>query len=148
MPKEIDQYEHTDKTRPNNPPVGLATLKTDPDAGKKTYAYDPHLNPSLQWAGKAGRSSFSAPTVSVRVHEGIDPLTIIEAVRRQEDDPAPAQLSLFERPALWRRRRPGKALPPRRALPAAQVDAASRIPAARALTLLSEKAPFPTRQGF
>lgn len=99
MPKEIEQYEHTDKTRPNNPPVGLVTTKTDPDAGKKVYTYDPHLDPSLQWAGKAERTSFAVPTVSLHVHERIDPRTIIEVVRRREEAPQPAQLSLFETPA-------------------------------------------------
>ena len=49
-----------DKQRINNPPVGLVTPDTDPDAGqqKKTYAYDPHLDPQLVWAGKAEHASF------------------------------------------------------------------------------------------
>ncbi|NJN28553.1 MAG: site-specific DNA-methyltransferase [Cyclobacteriaceae bacterium] len=52
--KQIEQYEHTDKERANNPHVGLVTPATDPDRGeKKTYAYDPHLDPQLKWAGKA-----------------------------------------------------------------------------------------------
>lgn len=37
MPKkkrEIENYAHTDKERVNNPPVGLVTEGTDPDAGK------------------------------------------------------------------------------------------------------------------
>ncbi len=72
--KEIEQYAHVDKTRLNNPQVGLVTPKTDPDAGKKqTWAYDPHIDPTLQWAGKAERTSFAAPTVSLHVHERIDP---------------------------------------------------------------------------
>ncbi len=49
----IESYDHRDKRRVNNPPVGLVTPDTDPDAGaRKTYAYDPHLDPQLQWAGK------------------------------------------------------------------------------------------------
>ena len=43
--KPIEQYEHPDKKRKNNPPVGLVTPETDKDSGKKTYAYDPHLDP-------------------------------------------------------------------------------------------------------
>ncbi len=52
--RPIDSYEHRDKQRLNNPPVGLVTPETDPDTGqkKKTYAYDPHLDPQLVWAGK------------------------------------------------------------------------------------------------
>lgn len=52
--RPIESYQHKDKQRVNNPPVGLVTPATDPDAGaKKTYAYDPHPDPQLQWAGKA-----------------------------------------------------------------------------------------------
>jgi adenine-specific DNA-methyltransferase len=51
--REIALYAHADKERLNNPPVGLVTPDTDRDAGKKTYAYDPHLDPQLVWAGKA-----------------------------------------------------------------------------------------------
>ena len=61
--RKIEQYRHADKQRANNPPVGLVTPATDQDAGKKTYAYDPHLDPSLQWAGKAEHTSFEVPTM-------------------------------------------------------------------------------------
>ena len=38
--RPIESYEHRDKQRLNNPPVGLVTSENDPDAGqkKKTYA--------------------------------------------------------------------------------------------------------------
>ncbi|MBN1505694.1 MAG: site-specific DNA-methyltransferase [Sedimentisphaerales bacterium] len=122
--KPIEQYDHRDKKRLNNPPVGLVTPETDPESGKKkTYRYDPHIDPALQfdsqrsqvekiidnglaaetaedakaalaelkkrqepylnWAGKAERTSFEVPTVSLHVHERIDPKTIIEAVRKK-----------------------------------------------------------------
>jgi adenine-specific DNA-methyltransferase len=81
----------------NNPPVGLVTPDTDPDGGiKRTYAYDPHLDPQLQWAGKAEHRSFEVPTVSLHVHERIDPRSIVEAVRKQNGKGAFRQLSLFE----------------------------------------------------
>lgn len=92
--KPIEQYDHSYKERANNPPVGLVTPETDKDKGKKTYTYDPHLDPQLQWAGKAERTSFDVPTVSLHVHERIDPRTIIEAVRKQNREQG--QLSLFE----------------------------------------------------
>jgi adenine-specific DNA-methyltransferase len=95
--RPIAQYEHSDKQRLNNPPAGLVTPKTDPDAGKKTYAYDPHLDPQLVWAGKAERTSFQVPTVSLHVHERIDPRTIVEAVRKRNRNGS-EQLSLFARP--------------------------------------------------
>jgi adenine-specific DNA-methyltransferase len=96
--RKIEQYEHNDKTRMNNPPVGLVTPQTEsPDSPKKSYAYDPHIDPSLQWAGKAERLSFDLPTVSLHVHERIDPCTIIEAVRRRNGGGQNGgQLPLFE----------------------------------------------------
>jgi adenine-specific DNA-methyltransferase len=89
--RDIQNYVHADKQR-----VGLVTPDTDRDAGKKTYAYDPHLDPQLVWAGKAEHTSFPVPTVSLHVHERIDPRSIIEAVRKRNgSDP---QLSLFATP--------------------------------------------------
>ena len=81
--KPIESYDHKDKKRANNPPVGLVTPETDPDRGKKKmYEYDPHLDPQLVWAGKAEHTSFEVPTVSPDVHERNDPRTIIAATRR------------------------------------------------------------------
>ena len=74
--KPIEQYDHKGKKRVNNPPVGLVTPQTDKESGKKAYAYDPHLDPQLVWAGKAERTSFEVPTVSLHVHERIDPRTM------------------------------------------------------------------------
>jgi adenine-specific DNA-methyltransferase len=112
--RPIERYEHSDKKRINNPPVGLVTPETDPVAPTdKTYAhvatvpsvkprqaldYDPHLDPQLVWAGKKEHASFEVPTVSLHVHETIDPRTIIEAVRKRNGNGAPVQPSLFERP--------------------------------------------------
>src|SRR3990170_2417740 len=94
--RPIETYEHKGKRRANNPPVGLVTPETDPDAGKKqTYAYDPHLDPQLVWAGKAEHTSFEVPTVSLHVHERIEPRTIIEAVRKRNGSGDPQQLSFF-----------------------------------------------------
>src|SRR6478735_2330724 len=112
--RPIERYEHTDKKRINNPPAGLVTAETDPPLPThKTYDYiapvpsvkprqqldyDPHLDPQLVWAGKKEHSSFEVPTVSLHVHERIDPYTIIKAVRKKNGNGVPAQPSLFERP--------------------------------------------------
>ena len=70
MPKrQIEQYEHKGKERANNPPVGLVTPDTDIETGRMSHAFDPHLDPTLQWAGKAEHTSFDIPTVSLHVHE-------------------------------------------------------------------------------
>lgn len=113
--RPIERYEHTDKKRINNPQVGLVTPETDPVAPtnksydyvtpvpsvkpKKELDYDPHLDPQLVWAGKKEHSSFEVPTVSLHVHERIDPYTITKAVRKKNGtNGVPAQPSLFERP--------------------------------------------------
>jgi adenine-specific DNA-methyltransferase len=93
--KPIEQYDHKDKDRLNNPPVGLVDAHTDNGGYKKqTYQYDPHIDPQLQWAGKAEHTSFDVPTVSLHVHERIDPRRIIETVKKAEQ--VSPQLSLFE----------------------------------------------------
>jgi adenine-specific DNA-methyltransferase len=96
--KPIEQYEHKGKKRANNPPVGLVTPDTDVDGSKKTYQFDPHLDPQLVWAGKAEHTSFKVPTVSLHVHERIDPRSIIEAVRKRNGNGVNKQGSLFEQP--------------------------------------------------
>ena len=96
--KPIEQYDHKGKERLNNPPVGLVTPETDKETGKKTYAYDPHLDPFSQWAGKAEHTAFEVPTVSLHVHERIDPRTIIQAVRKKNGNGKGQQISLFQSP--------------------------------------------------
>ncbi len=98
--KPIEQYEHKDKQRVNNPPVGLVDAHTDNGGSKKkAYQYDPHLDPQLQWAGKAEHTSFEVPTVSLHVHERIDPHRIISTVKMSPAGGGAGggrQLSLFE----------------------------------------------------
>ena len=112
--RAIDRYEHTDKKRVNNPPVGLVNPETEPPIPthkvydyiepvpsvrpSKDLDYDPHLDPQLVWAGKKEHASFEVPTVSLHVHETIDPRTIIEAVRKRNGNGYSFQPSLFERP--------------------------------------------------
>ena len=112
--RHIEQYDHKDKKRINNPPVGLVTPETDPPLPThkiydyiqpvptvkpgKDLDYDPHLDPQLVWAGKKEHSSFEVHTVSLHVHETIDPRTIVDAVRRRNGNGLPVQPSLFERP--------------------------------------------------
>jgi adenine-specific DNA-methyltransferase len=112
--RPIERYEHTGKKRVNNPPVGLVTPQTDPPLPThrvydyvepvpsvkpgKDIDYDPHLDPQLIWAGKKEHASFEVPTVSLHVHETIDPRTIVEAVRKRNGTGGPVQPSLFERP--------------------------------------------------
>ena len=102
--REVDTYEHADKKRANIPPVGMAQY--DKDAGtSRTYSFDPHLDPELQWAGKVEGTSFTVPTSSIHVHESIKPHKIIRSVQAIGDDYEPAQMELFESPVDRMRRR-------------------------------------------
>lgn len=68
--RPIERYEHKGKKRVNNPPVWLVTPETDPPAlTRRTYEFDPHLDPQLAWAGKKEHISFEVSTVSLHVHE-------------------------------------------------------------------------------
>ena len=115
-PAEVLSYRHGE-TRVNNPEVGMVHADTDPDGEKSEWAYDPHLDPVLNfdfarggietliddalasddpqrmkdalielkrlqqpylnWTGKAEKTSFEVDTVSLHVHERVDPATIL-----------------------------------------------------------------------
>jgi adenine-specific DNA-methyltransferase len=102
--KHIDAYTHENKKRSDIPTVGMAQYDTAEEKVKQ-YQYDPHIDPSLQWAGKAEKTSFEIPSVSLHIHEKINPLSIISAVRTEEADPAVKQLSLFQTEGDVRRMR-------------------------------------------
>jgi len=82
--KELQQYTYEDKKRSNNPQVGLVTAETDISEEKKSYSFDPHLDPKLNWTGKVEGMNFEVDTVSLHVHQRVDPLTIIQTVKKKE----------------------------------------------------------------
>jgi adenine-specific DNA-methyltransferase len=138
---QVLSYRHGDR-RKNNPEVGMVDPDTDPVQPKTKWAYDPHLDPVLQfdvgraqveklidsalatgdqeemrraleqlkrqaqpylnWTGKAERTSFEVDTVSLHVHERIDPASILAAVRKslkgEKTGQPKFQLGLFSAP--------------------------------------------------
>ena len=178
-PLPVVSYRHAGK-RVNNPEVGIVHPENDPDGPKKAWAYDPHLDPALQfdigrgriealidgatadrpsekaldallddiagsileapapdrdavlallrqavdadrqvhgrdrmmealselrrlqapyltWTGKAERTSFQVDTVSLHVHERIDPASILRAVKkRAEGSDGAAETTQFD----------------------------------------------------
>jgi hypothetical protein len=82
-------YRH-DAKRKNNPPAGLIDLDKPPPQPARKYVYNPHLDPQLQWAGKAEHISFDVDTVSLHIHERISAQAIMRAVKRED-----TQRSLF-----------------------------------------------------
>ena len=86
----VEDYEHNDAHRTNNPPAGLAHLDRD-ETPVRSLQYDPHLDPQLVWAGKAERETVEVPAPSIHVHEELSAQKIIGSVRRQR-----LQESLFD----------------------------------------------------
>lgn len=86
LEKEIRSYYHSDKDRLNNPPVGLS-IYDDDDIPRKSYNYDPNIDPQLYWSGKTERTSFDVPLVSLHIHETINPHQILKSARGGGDIP-------------------------------------------------------------
>lgn len=91
----IDAYDHADKERTNNPPIGIAKFDRAKEETKK-YAFDPNLDPTLEWAGKKEGMSFDVPTSSIHIHESIKPSKILSHVQTIGDDYLSPLVSLFE----------------------------------------------------
>ena len=108
--RDVEAYTHDDKKRTNNPPVGMAQ-HDKAEEKVKTYQFDPHLDPTLQWAGKAEGMSFDVPTSSIHIHESIKPHSIIARVMKEYSNALEGQVegqqSMFEAetPAERMRRR-------------------------------------------
>jgi len=100
---EIDDYRHGEK-RLNNPEAGLAGFNGR-FAERKTYAYDPHLDPRLEWAGKAEHVSFDVDVVPLHIHERVSSKAILRAARREDVQRelfADADLALDQRVDFYR----------------------------------------------
>jgi len=82
---QIDAYTYPEYDRANIPPVGMAKFDTVASPEAK-YEYDPHIDPSLQWAGKKEGTSFEVPTTSIHIHESIKPHKIIRSVQAFGED--------------------------------------------------------------
>ena len=91
----LDAYTHDEYKRSNNPAAGMAQYDTE-DSAPGEYAYDPHIDPSLDWAGKAEHDRVEVPTTSIHIHESIKPSKIIQHVQKWGvDSDLPTQGTLF-----------------------------------------------------
>ena len=102
--KDIKNYKQTGK-RKNIPEVGLVNSATDRVEGKKKYVFDPYLDPQLQWSGKVEKNEFEIDTVSLHVHERIDPKTLIEKLKvksksQYSKDSRQLGLNFFDNPGF------------------------------------------------
>ena len=83
--RDIDAYDHAAKQRANNPPIGVAKDDDIPET-KKTYVFDPNLDPSLEWAGKKEGLSFDVDTCAIHIHESIKPTKLLQNVMMVNKD--------------------------------------------------------------
>jgi adenine-specific DNA-methyltransferase len=95
----LGQYQHTKAKRANNPQVGLVSSDLDSRPKKKAYGHDPYIDPTLSWTGKEEGTSFDVDTVSLHIHERIDPKRIINQVLKKIEETTQIQPSLFEQPS-------------------------------------------------
>jgi len=79
----VGDYRH-EQRRKNNPPAGVAPTYEVRERQVKSYVYDPHLDPQLEWAGKAEHISFDVDVVPLHIHERISTRAILDAVRRPQ----------------------------------------------------------------
>ncbi len=77
---QVISYRHPDR-RKNNPEVGLVNTASDPEQPKTAWAYDPHLDPALQFdSARAGAEKLIDDALA-----GNDPAAMrqaLEALRR------------------------------------------------------------------
>jgi len=95
--RDIETYTHDDVKRTNNPAAAMAQYDTATET-RVTYSFDPHLDPTLDWAGKKEGLSFNVPTCSIHIHESIKPHKILHAVQAigEAYDERYMQRGLFE----------------------------------------------------
>ena len=114
-PLSVEQNDHKKASRLNNPPIGLVDEAEATGSVKKQYVYDPHIDPQLHWAGKAERTAFDIPTVSLHTHEQIDTKRVLKAARKRDvgvqgslfdtpDLPLGEALEFYQHPQNWRNR--------------------------------------------
>ena len=63
----VRDFRHADARRKNNSPAGVAPTYEVRERQTTRYAYDPHLDPQLVWAGKAEHTSFEVDVVSLHI---------------------------------------------------------------------------------
>lgn len=94
--KQVSDYRHEEATRLNNPTAALAREDVAP-IPERTFAFDPHLDPQLVWAGKAEQEELAVEAPSIHVHERLSTEAIMKAAQRESP-----QIALFADPGLDR----------------------------------------------
>ena len=80
-----ETYDHKEAESLLRPEIGLQAQFKQKKAAVK-YQYDPTLDPQLQWAGKAERTSFEVPTLPLFTHERLSTKAILETLKGHTRD--------------------------------------------------------------
>ncbi len=80
-----ESYDHKEAESLLRPEIGLQAQFKQKKAAVK-YQYDPTLDPQLQWAGKAERTSFEVPTLPLFTHERLSTKAILETLKGHTRD--------------------------------------------------------------
>ena len=80
-----ETYDHKEAESLLRPEIGLQAQFKQKKAAVK-YQYDPALDPQLQWAGKAERTSFEVPTLPLFIHERLSTKAILETLKGHTRD--------------------------------------------------------------
>lgn len=93
---EVNSYKHKD-SRVNIPTQELSYMLRDSKVPpKKTYKYDPSLDPQLIWSGKEEKEELNVDTVPIYIQEKISPEAIIAKLRSDEaNSTGDYQMSMF-----------------------------------------------------
>ena len=82
---KAEPYQHKQAESLLRPEIGLQAQFKQKKAAVK-YQYDPTLDPQLQWAGKAERTSFEVPTLPLFIHERLSTKAILETLKGHARD--------------------------------------------------------------
>jgi adenine-specific DNA-methyltransferase len=115
--KRVEDYEHSEARRLNNPPAGLARedIAPPPTRSFTTTAVDedPRVPPELVWWGKALSDTVHVEAPSIHIHEALTTEAILAAARRESAQPAlfadpelerSEQVAFYQHEGKWRNR--------------------------------------------
>jgi adenine-specific DNA-methyltransferase len=115
--KRVEDYEHTEARRLNNPPAGLAREDIAPPPTRSFATTpvdeDPRVPPELVWWGKVDSDAFEIEAPSIHIHEALTTEAILAAARRESAQPAlfadpelerSEQVAFYEHEGKWRNR--------------------------------------------
>lgn len=115
--KQVQDYEHTEARRLNNPPAGLAREDIAPPPTRSFATTpvddDPRVPPELVWWGKVDSDVFDVEAPSIHIHEALTTEAILAAARRESAQPAlfadpelerSQQVAFYQHEGKWRNR--------------------------------------------